>query len=285
MKYQRRLLVDELVFPEGPRWYEGKLWFSEMNAQQVKTVDLTGKVDVIVTVPGSPSGLGWLPDGTLLIVSMLKRQLLKLTSDKLELVADLYDLASYHCNDMVVDKKGRAYIGNFGSDISSGEVPRPAELILVDENGQPRIVADNLQFPNGMVITPDEKTLIVGETWGCCLTAFDIQSDGSLSNRRIWANTGSVTPDGICLDEDHGIWVASPASSEVVRFKEGGQKTDQILTDAPAYACMMGGTDGKTLFILSSSPPDPFAGQFKHGGRIEMADTEFAGAGSCSAPI
>lgn len=281
MKYQCRLLVDELVFPEGPRWRGDRLWFSDMNAQQVKTVDLAGNVDVIVTVPGSPSGLGWLPDGTLLIVSMLKRQLLRLNSDGLEMVSDLYDLAAYHCNDMVVDKKGRAYIGNFGSDISSGEVPKPAELILVDEKGHARIVADNLAFPNGMVITPDEKMLIVGETWGCCLTAFDIQPDGSLLNRRIWAKTGSVTPDGICLDEDGGIWVASPVSSEVARFKEGGQKTDQILTDAPAYACMLGGKDGRTLFILSSSPPDPFAGQFKYGGRIEMVNTEFAGAGSC----
>ena len=279
MKIETRVLLDGLMFPEGPRWHAGKLWFSDMNAGKVMCVDMLGNLELIVEVPGSPSGLGWLPDGRLLIVSMLDRRLLRLEGDGLHEVANLRDMASYHCNDMVVDQLGRAYIGNFGFDLSSGEPPKTAEIIMVEPDGRARVVADDLLFPNGTVITPDHKTLIVGETYGARLTAYDIETDGSLTHRRVWAEMEGVAPDGICLDEDGGIWVASPPGAEVVRVKEGGEITDRIQMKASTYACMLGGENGRTLFILTSEPPDPFVGRHGPGGRIEIADVEYPAAG------
>jgi sugar lactone lactonase YvrE len=279
MGFKTRVLIDGLMFPEGPRWHDGKLWFSDMNAGKVMCVDMQGNLEIIAEVPGSPSGLGWLPDGRLLIVSMLDRRLLRLEPDGLHEVANLRELASYHCNDMVVDQSGRAYIGNFGFDLGTGEPPKTAEIIMVEPDGNARIVADDLLFPNGTVITPDHKTLIVGETYGARLTAYDIEPDGSLTHRRVWAETEGVAPDGICLDADGGIWVASPTGAEVVRVKEGGEITDRIQMKASTYACMLGGDEGRTLFILTSEPPDPFIGRHGPGGRIEIADVEYPAAG------
>jgi len=175
-------LVEGLQFPEGPRWHDGKLWFSDMNAGKVMTVDLSGNLNTIVHVPGSPSGLGWLPDDRLLVVSMTDRCLLRFEKGELIQVADLFDLATYHCNDMVVDSKGRAYIGNFGFDLGSFQEVVPAEIIMVRQGGEVVVVARDLLFPNGTVITPDGKTLIVAETFGQRLTAFDILPDGVLAN-------------------------------------------------------------------------------------------------------
>ncbi len=279
MDFKTQVLIDGLMFPEGPRWHEGKLWFSDMNAGKVMSVDMLGNLELIVEVPGSPSGLGWLPDGRLLIVSMLDRRLLRLDADGLHEVANLREMASYHCNDMVVDQFGRAYIGNFGFDLGTGEPPKTAEIIMVEQDGKARIVADDLLFPNGTVITPDHKTLIVGETYGARLTAYDIEADGSLTHRRVWAETEGIAPDGICLDVEGGIWVASPTGAEVVRVKEGGEITDRIQMKASTYACMLGGEDGRTLFILTSEPPDPFIGRHGPGGRIEIAEVEYPAAG------
>ena len=279
MDYKTCLLVGGLMFPEGPRWHDGKLWFSDMNAGKVMCVELMGNLELIAEVPGSPSGLGWLPDGRLLIVSMLDRRLLRLESDGLHEVANLREMASYHCNDMVVDQHGRAYIGNFGFDLGTGEPPKPAEIILVEPDGKARVVADELLFPNGTVITPDHKTLIVAETYGACLTAFDIEPDGSLTHRRVWASMVNEAPDGICLDEEGGIWVASPVGSEVIRVKEGGEVTHRIQARATTYACMLGGEEGRTLFILTSEPPDPFEDRHGPGGSIEIVEVEIPGAG------
>ncbi len=272
-------LVANLVFPEAPRWHDGKLWFSDMNAQRVMTVDLSGNLETIVTVPGGPSGLGWLPDGRLLIVSMQERKLLRLDLHGLDQAANLWDLASYHCNDMVVDHQGRAYIGNFGFDLNTGEQPRPAEIVLVSPDGPPRVAADNLMFPNGTVITPPGGTLIVAESFGQCLTAFDIESDGALTGRRTWAHLEGSTPDGICLDDQGAIWVASPFNYEVLRVQEGGTILDRIGMNARPYACMLGGEDGRTLFILTSEPPEPFADGRSPGGRIEMTRVDVPHAG------
>ncbi|MBW1849769.1 MAG: SMP-30/gluconolactonase/LRE family protein [Deltaproteobacteria bacterium] len=228
MKKKTTVLLEGLIFPEGPRWHDNKLWFSDMGAQQVMTVDLEGIVEKIVHVPNQPSGLGWLPDGRLLIVSMVDRKLLRLDPDGLTEVADLYNLASCHCNDMVVDNQGRAYIGNFGFELALSAPFKKAEIILVTPDGDARIVATEMAFPNGSVITPDGKTLIVGETYGSRLTAFDIEPDGSLSNRRVWAALENAVPDGICLDAESAIWVASPTSAEALRVKQGGEVTDRI---------------------------------------------------------
>jgi sugar lactone lactonase YvrE len=274
------VLLDGLMFPEGPRWHENKLWFSDMHAAQVMTVDMDGKADVVATVANSPSGLGWLPDGRLLVVSMLDRRLLRLDDGGLTELADLSRLASFHCNDMVVDHQGRAYIGNFGFDLGAQAPFSPAEVILVHPDGQAMVAADEMAFPNGSVITPDGKTLIVAETFGSRLTAFDIAEDGSLSNRRIWADVEGAFPDGICLDAEGGIWVASPAGKiGVMRVREGGKITHYIEVATQAYACMLGGPQRRTLFMLTAETINPDGARAKSSGRIEMVEVEVPGAG------
>jgi sugar lactone lactonase YvrE len=218
-----RPLVQGLVFPEGPRWHEGKLWFSDMHAHRVCTVGLDGRTEDVVEVPTWPSGLGWLPDGALLIVSMTDRKLLRYSSGTLQVHADISRLASYYCNDMVVDGRGRAYIGNFGFDLFSGSAQKPAELVLVEADGSSRVVAAGLDFPNGSVITPDGKTLIVGESLGHRLTAFHIEDDGSLINQSVWAELDDAVPDGIALDAENGLWVASPLGKELLYVAQGGK--------------------------------------------------------------
>lgn len=245
------LFLDRLAFPEAPRWHDGALWFSDFHTQRVQRVDMKGYCETVVNVPGQPSGLGWLPDGRLLVVSMTDRRLLRLDDQGLTEVADLSPLAPFHCNDMVVDAQGRAYIGNFGFDLMAGEAPRPASLILVQPDGQVRVVAQDLHFPNGAVITPDGRTLIIGESYASRLTAFDIAADGSLSRRRVWAALVKATPDGICLDAEGAIWLASPISREVIRVREGGAVTHRIATPAQALACMLGGPERRTLFVLT----------------------------------
>lgn len=205
MLLETKILVDGLVFPESPRWHNGKLWFSDMHGHWVMTVDSNGNTEKIVEVPGQPSGLGWLPDGRLLVVSMTDRRLLRLDPDGLTEIADLRQLASSHCNDMVVDQQGRAYIGNFGFGMIEQEPFALAEIVLVTPDGDARVVAEEMAFPNGSVITPDGRTLIVAETFGPRLTAFDIEPDGSLTGRRIWAEIEQAFPDGICLDAENAI--------------------------------------------------------------------------------
>ncbi len=278
MNFKTTVLIDGLIFPEGPRWHDGKLWFSDMSAKYVMTVDLDGNVKKIVHVPGQPSGLGWLPDGRLLIVSMVDRKLLRLDPEGLTEVADLYHLASCHCNDMVVDRQGRAYIGNFGFELALDAPFKEAEIILVTPDGKARIVAAQMAFPNGSVITPDGKTLIVGETFGARLTAFDIEPDGSLSNRRVWAALENAVPDGICLDAEGAIWVASPRSAEVLRVKHGGEVTDRVKVKTQAFACMLGGADRKTLFVLTAANV-PRGLLRKPSGRIETVRVDVPGAG------
>lgn len=273
------LLLDGLAFPESPRWHDDRLWFSDMFTHQVATVVPDGKLEIVVTVPHQPSGLGWLPDGRLLVVSMEDRRLLRLDPEGLTTVADLQDMAPFHCNDMVVDRQGRAYIGNFGSDFFVEQPPKATVLILVTPDGQKSIVADELLFPNGSVITPDGHTLIVGETWAARLTAFTIEPDGSLTDRRVWARLGGAAPDGICLDAEGAIWVASPTSSEVLRVREGGEVTHRIPIEEQATSCMLGGSDRQTLFILSGPVTRPDEGRALKRGRIETARVEIPGAG------
>jgi sugar lactone lactonase YvrE len=259
--------------------FREKLWFSDMHAGQVMTVDMGGKADVITTVPHSPSGLGWLPDGRLLVVSMLDRRLLRLDGGGLTEVADLSQ-ASFHCNDMVVDHQGRAYIGNFGFDLNAQAPFSPAEVILVHPDGRALVAAEEMAFPNGSAITPDGSTLIVAETFGSRLSAFDIAEDGSLSNRRVWAEVEDAFPDGICLDAEGGVWVASPAGKiGVMRVCEGGEITHHIDVDTQAYACMLGGPERKTLFMLTAETIDPDGARAKVNGRIEMVPVDVPGAG------
>jgi len=274
-----QILLDGLSFPEAPRWHQGRLFLSDFYNHRVLAVGLDGKAETIAQVPQQPSGLGWTPDGDLLIVSMLDRRLLRLRAGQLQLVADLSALATGPCNDMVVDAKGRAYIGNFGYDHHKGEARRSTCIIRVDPDGAVTRAADDLMFPNGTVITPDGKRLIVGETFANRLTQFDIAVDGTLGNRRVFAELGDVFPDGICLDAEGAIWVADPRGNRVVRVLEGGQVARTIPTGARgSYACMLGGRQRRTLFILTNTGSGPSrVGQ--RDGRVEMLEVDVPGAG------
>jgi sugar lactone lactonase YvrE len=250
-----------------------------MQGLHVMTVDLKGNAEKIVEVKASPSGLGWLPDGRLLVVSMVDRRLLRLDPIGLVEIADLRDLASFHCNDMVVDKQGRAYIGNFGFDLSANEPVKPAEIVLVTPDGNARVVADELYFPNGTVITPDDQTLIVAETWGNCLTAFDIEPDGTLKNRRTWAKLEDVYPDGICIDGEGAVWVAAPHPGAVIRVREGGNITHSLNVTTKPYACILGGYDRRTLFVCTAGSFNPDEVLANPSGKIEIIEVEVPGAG------
>ena len=273
------VLLGGLTFPEGPRWHGGRLWFSDFYSQRVLAVDLTGKSETIATVPKRPSGLGWRPDGTLLIVSMLDRSLLELKAGRLRPVADLSALAGGPCNDMVVDAAGRAYVGNFGYDRHNGEAPRTTGLIRVDGDGRAARVADDLMFPNGMVITPDGKTMIVAETYAHRISAFAIDGDGGLSARRVFAEMPGCYPDGICLDAEGAIWVADARGHEASRVFEGGRIAQRVsVGDRTVFACMLGGADRRTLFLCTSTGSGPAMAE-KTDGKIEYAHVAVPGAG------
>ncbi|MDP6452535.1 MAG: SMP-30/gluconolactonase/LRE family protein [SAR202 cluster bacterium] len=274
------ILLGDLMFPEGPRWHEGRLWFSDMHAHEVVAVDMEGNRETIAEVPTWPSGLGWLPDGRMLVVSMTDRKLLRLDPDGLVEAGDMSEFATFHCNDMVVDGQGRAYVGNFGADIFSGQKPRNANLVMVTPEGQASVAATDLMFPNGTVITPDGGTMIVAETRGQRLTAFDVADDGSLSNRRVWAEL-DVWPDGICLDAENCIWVAAPrAPGAFVRVAEGGEVRDRIdLEDRGGFACMLGGPERRTLFMLEAFGSNPDQIEGPGNGQIRTVEVEVPGVG------
>ncbi len=257
------VLSEGIYFGEGPRWHEGRLWFSDFYAKQVKSVSAAGDLRTELEIDDRPSGLGWMPDGSMLIVSMTKRQVLRHGRDgKTTVHADLGAIAGFHCNDMVVDASGRAYVGNFGFALDAAISARGVESVLADHptaklaviepDGSVCEAASEMHFPNGSVITPDGKTLIVGETLAGCLTAFDIKPDGSLANRRVWAAIRPRVPDGIALDAQGAIWVANPIAPECALIAEGGKVIEVIDTAMPCYACMLGGDDGKTLFMLTA---------------------------------
>ncbi|MGZ4762156.1 MAG: SMP-30/gluconolactonase/LRE family protein, partial [Ilumatobacteraceae bacterium] len=274
---------------EGPRWHDDRLFFSDQHDAVVRAVSPTGGLSTVVEVPARPSGLGWDPDGRMLVVSMDDRRLLRLDGRSLTEVADLTPLATWHCNDMVVDAMGRAYVGNFGFDLDTAEINgtlaevlaghHGATLARVDPDGSIHAAADGLMFPNGTVITPDGRTLIVAESFGRRLTAFDIADDGTLSNRRMWADLGSRVPDGICLDAAGAIWVANPISPECFRVVEGGEVVDVIETDHRCFACMLGGPDRRTLFMLTSQHSLAVEASVRRTGNVLITEVATPGAG------
>jgi sugar lactone lactonase YvrE len=261
-------LAEGLSFLEGPRWHDGRLFASDFYNHRVVAFQTDGKYETVVEVPNQPSGLGWLPDGRMLVVSMKDHRVMRLEDGGLIEHADLSGFATGELNDMVVDATGRAYVGNFGFDLMSGQDRADAVLLRVDPDGTVTVAAEDIMFPNGSVITPDGGTLILAETMGQRLTAFDIGTDGSLSNRRVWAAFGEpatatdlagvlgqlkVAPDGICLDAEGAVWVADALGNRVVRVQEGGEITDEISTgDLGVFACMLGGDDGRTLFLCAA---------------------------------
>lgn len=287
MARQARVLAGGISFGEGPRWHDGRMWFSDFYDHAVKSVSTEGDVRVEFIIEDQPSGLGWLPDGDLLVVSMTQRRVLRRAADgSLSLHADLGAIATWHCNDMTVDAAGRAYVGNFGFDyeteIAKGGLEGalanliPARLALIEPDGTVRVVAEDLAFPNGTMITPDGRTLIIGETFGFRLTAFDIAADGSLSNRRVWADMAPRVPDGACLDAEGCVWVANPTAPECLRIAEGGEVREVIATGLACYACMLGGEDGRTLFMFTSGRGEEGG---KPRGQIEVATVEAPHAG------
>jgi sugar lactone lactonase YvrE len=281
VKNETKVILDGLIFPECPRWHDGKLYFSDMLDLKVIAVDPGGRAEVVAKVPGQPGGLGWLPDGRLLVVSMTDQRLLRLDAGGLIEAADLSKMATGNCNDMVVDEKGRAYIGDWGfvGALPKGQMP-PAHLMLVAPDGKARIVASNVLFPNGAVITPDNNTLIVAESFASRLAAFDIRDDGSLTNYAVWANLGKgVIPDGICLDAEGAVWVTNSGGNDVIRVKKGGEVVGRITISLRAYACILGGLDRKSLY-LTTAAPGLFADlKDKRSGRIEVIQVDVPGAG------
>ena len=278
-----RLLLGGLAFAESPRWHAGALWFSDFYTQLVHRLDAAGVLHTECEVPGQPSGLGWLPDGRLLVVSMTDRRLLRREPDgRLVQHADLSSLAAFHCNDMVVDAAGRAYVGNFGYDLLARAAPAPAELVLVEPDGSARVVARELGFPNGSAISPDGRMLIVAETAAKRLTAFDIGADGSLSNRRLWADLadlGPFRPDGICLDAEGAVWAATVRGRACIRVAEGGALLDRIDTADPCIACMLGGEDRRTLYIVTGEVEPGEQALARRGSAIWQAQVAVPGAG------
>jgi sugar lactone lactonase YvrE len=285
-----RLLAEGLYFGEGPRWRDGRLWFSDFFAHCVKSVSLAGDLRTEFAIDDQPSGLGWMPDGSMLIVSMTKRQVLRRTRDgRLSVHADLNEIAGFHCNDMVVGADGRAFVGNFGFDLAAetsagrtiGELGphQTAQLAVISPDGVARVAARDMHFPNGSVITPDGRKLIVAETFGRRLTAFDLGADGMLTNRRVWAQTGARLPDGICLDADGAVWIANAAAPECVRIAEGGKVLDIVETEHPCYACMLGGEDGRTLFMLTAPPLNAGPSDGTPQGKLRIASVDVPHAG------
>lgn len=274
-------ILDGLAFGEGPRWRDGVLWFSDFYHHEVVTVTPDGQRQTRLEVPNQPSGLGWMPNGDLLVVSMLDHRLLRWDGENLTEHADLSDLVGGPCNDMVVDGDGRAYVGNFGFDREQGESFTETRLVIVEPDGSIAAGPDDLAFPNGTVITEDGATLIVGESWGRRLTAFERDpATGALGRRWVWADLGDDVPDGICLDAEGAIWVADPRNGQVFRIREGGEVTDRIGCGEGrnAFACMLGGDDRRTLFVVTNTGSGP-AIATERLGRIEKVEVAIPGAG------
>jgi sugar lactone lactonase YvrE len=246
-----QILMTGIAFGESPRWHDGRLWFADWEAEELIAVDLEGHSEVVMPVASFPFCIDWLPDGRLLIVSARDRALLRREPDgTLATHADLSALSEHPWNDIVVDGRGNAYVGNIGFDFQAGE-PAPGILALVAPDGSARQVADGVAFPNGIAVTPDDSTLILAESYASRLTAFDIAADGGLSNRRVWADLDGGAPDGICLDADGAVWYGDVPNQRCVRVREGGEVVQTIELDRGCFACMLGGTDGRTLFLVT----------------------------------
>jgi sugar lactone lactonase YvrE len=279
---QLSLLLDGGSFFEGPRWHDGRWWVSDFYRHVVQTVDADGKAGEVMTVEPQPSGLGWMPDGSLLVVSMKDHRVLRRSPEgEMSVHADVSEYCGGNLNDMVVDGEGRAYVGNFGFDLMAGADPAPTVLVRVDPDGSATVAADEMLFPNGSVITPDGRTLIVGETAAARYTAFTIGADGELSERRVWAQVAPApklgplaetmpqlkfAPDGCALDAEEHIWAADAVGARCCRVASGGEIVEEIR--APGgfgiFACMLGGDDGRTLLLCAA--PD-FGEQDRSGSR------------------
>jgi sugar lactone lactonase YvrE len=257
-------LLTGVVFGESPRWHDGRLWFADWGRGEIIAVDRDGRAEVVVRVPGeggfAPSCIDWLPDGRLLLVSGSGRALLRQEPDgSLVTHADLSEVyGDDHWNDIAADGRGNVYVNNIGFAFPGGEFV-PGIVAVVTPDGSARLVADGLAFPNGMAVTADGSTLIVAESYGGRLTAFDIAADGALSNRRIWADLNGAAPDGICLDAEGAVWFGDVPNRNCVRVREGGEVVQTVGLDRGCFACALGGAQGRTLFLVAADWSNPAA--------------------------
>ena len=247
------LITEGLAFGESSRWHDGRLWLCNWGTGEIVAVDESGTGEVMLTVPAVlPYSIDWLPDGRLLVVSGREGLLLRQETDgTLATHADLRQLSKSPWNEIVVDGRGNIYVNGGGPAPAAGEYFGPGTIVLIMPDGAVRQVADNIAFANGMAVTPDNKTLILAESHGNRLTAFDIAADGSLSNRRVWADLDGY-PDGICLDAEGAVWYADVPNKRCVRVREGGEVLQIVTVDRGCFACMLGGADRKTLFIVAA---------------------------------
>ena len=286
---ETRVVAEGLYFGEGPRWRDGRLWFSDFYDHAVKTLSPDGEVRIEHSFEDQPSGLGWLPDGRLLVVSMKRLQVLRQEGDGFVVHADLSEYSRFMCNDMVVDGQGRAWVGNFGLDLDGEIRRRGAEAVLsdfpttnlarVDADGSVHCASPGMAFPNGTVITPDGSTLIIAESLGMRLSAFDIAADGSLQNRRVWAQLDGRAPDGICLDAEGNGWGANALAPECVLVAPGGEILRSEETSRNCYACMLGGTDERELSMVTAEGSDHEVATRERSGRIESITADSPRAG------
>ena len=288
------VLIEGLGFPEGPRWHDDQLWFSDFAHRTVNKVGLDGSHEVVVQLNDMPSGLGFLPDGSAIVVSMNAEQLLRIVDDATEVYAELAGMKGDFLNDMVIDADGNAYIGTRTRGMHPSWSPLPERdavdsLLFVDQDGYTRVAADHLISPNGTAIAPDGSFLVIAETYAHRLTRFHRAPDGSLDNRRVFAEVDDAFPDGICLDEDGAVWFGSPYTNEFIRVREGGVVSERIRLPG-GVACVLGGEGRETLFLLgvdttllptpdSSSLPEVRSGDLPSGGHIWSWRVPYAGVG------
>ena len=276
------LIFSDLRFPEGARWHGNQLWFSDMHTGQVfRSKPAARTLEEVVVVDDQPSGLGWLPDGSLLISCMLGRVVRRLDArGRLSVFADVSKYTDSPVNDLVTSPDGRTFLGGFGYDLYAGAPQRPGPIFSIAEDGKAAVVERDMTFPNGSVILPGTRTLVVAETWGARLTAFDITDDGGLASKRVWAELppGS-TPDGICVDAAGAVWVSSIVTSQFLRVEAGGRVTDTISVDGRcATDCVLGGADGTTLYLLTANSWQPNETTSRQG-RVEAVEVDVPGPG------
>jgi sugar lactone lactonase YvrE len=278
-EFNTTVVAEGLAFPEGPRWRDGWLWFTDQHDATLYRMSTQGELQRYAATDTRPGGLGWLPDGSLLMVLMEARRIVRRVDDRWEPYADLSALASFHCNDMVVTRHGVVFAGNFGEEPVPGRALRPAELIRIDRDGNAEVVDRELVFPNGSVVTDDGRTLLVAETFANRITRFDLDDEDRVTGRQIWAELGDATPDGICLDAAGALWIASPTTHELLRVRHGGEVLARCTTRGAPYACMLGGDDRQTLYACTAETTDPGEAARIKSGRIEATRVDVPGAG------
>ena len=292
-EFECRTVATGFAFLEAPRWHDGRLYFSDFNTHRVHRLEPGGSVETLFEVPQRPSGLAFTAEGDVLVVSMLDHRLLRWREGRLDEVADLAAYQGGPANDLITDRDGRAYVGNFGADTDAGEPERATSLVRVDPDGTIQVVAEDLEFPNGMAITANGQCLVVAESLACRVSVFDLAPDGTLSNRQVWAefeprpsartfaavaNAGYVVPDGVCLDVDDGLWVANAGGHELLRVLRGGEVTDHIdCGPSTPYACMLGGADGRSLYVRIGGPLGSYDRDTDFRGELWVADVDVPG--------